>query len=141
MPSLLSPLVGSHFHPPAKTLLSRLPTGTELYLEPELYNQYDSNAIKVTLPDHELSTLVEVQIGDENFENELLSCGWSIDQLQHSLDEGEPIHLGYIAASLKTAKGHSLNTQFLPILQGTSTWSAELTLDTDGTYLIKLTWT
>lgn len=132
--TLLSPLVGSHFHPPAKTLLSRLPAGTELYLEPEPDNQYDPNAIKVTLPDHELSKLIETS--NDELELELLSCGWT----STALEENSPIHFGYIAASLKTSKGHSLNTQFLPILSGTSNWSAELTFAPDGAYLVKLTW-
>lgn len=141
MPFLLSPLVGSYFHPPAKTLLSRLPAGTELYLEPEPDNQYDSNAIMVLLSFHETEKLLSIFKEDEDFNNELLSCGWSLTQIEELGENAHAIHLGYIAASLKTSKGHSLNTQFLPILQGTSNWSAELTFDTDGTYLVKLTWT
>ena len=32
MPTFLTPIVGTHFHPPAKLLLTKLPVGTPLIL-------------------------------------------------------------------------------------------------------------
>lgn len=42
-------LVGVHFHPPAKILLEALPGGALLALTPEPENEYDPNAIKVSI--------------------------------------------------------------------------------------------
>jgi hypothetical protein len=49
MTTLISPLVGFHFYPPAKALLSSMPMGTTLILRPEPENPYDSNAVAVYL--------------------------------------------------------------------------------------------
>jgi len=43
----LCPLVGMHFHPPAKALLEALPSGAALWLERDPGNAYDPWAIKV----------------------------------------------------------------------------------------------
>ena len=43
------PIVGAHFRPPAKALLSILPTGTALLARPEPENEHDPNAIMVVL--------------------------------------------------------------------------------------------
>ena len=49
MPTFLTPIVGTHFHPPAKLLLTKLPVGTPLILSPTPDNPYDSNAIEILL--------------------------------------------------------------------------------------------
>ena len=49
MTKLISLLVGAHFRPPAKTLLTILRPGTPLSLRPEPDNPYDSGAIQVIL--------------------------------------------------------------------------------------------
>jgi HIRAN domain len=41
------PIVGAHFHPPAKAMLSLMPAGASLWLERQPDNQYDSNAVAV----------------------------------------------------------------------------------------------
>lgn len=46
---LITLLVGSHFHPPAKLLLEHLPVGTPVRLRPEPDNPYDPLAIQVLL--------------------------------------------------------------------------------------------
>lgn len=47
--TLTSLLVGAHFNPPAKTLLTHLPAQCPLTLEPDPENPYDAGAIKVML--------------------------------------------------------------------------------------------
>lgn len=47
MTTLIIPLVGSHWHPPAKALLEHLPNGTSLRLRRDLENPYDEYAIEV----------------------------------------------------------------------------------------------
>lgn len=51
------PIVGSHFHPPAKALLESLGTGTALQLVPEPDNPFDPNALRVSVTSETLSAL------------------------------------------------------------------------------------
>jgi hypothetical protein len=89
-PILAIPLVGSHFHPPAKQLLACLPAKAELRLEAEPQNPYDSEAILVfvavgEIPDNQL----------ENLEIALQGTGYTLEDLN---DQGE-FPLGHLAAS------------------------------------------
>lgn len=43
------PIVGAHYRPPAKALLSVLPAGTTLLARPEPENEHDPNAIMIVL--------------------------------------------------------------------------------------------
>lgn len=47
--SLIVPMVGMHFTPPAKMVLALLASGTSFSLQPEPDNPYDGEAIKVFL--------------------------------------------------------------------------------------------
>lgn len=47
MQSHSAPLVGAHFRPPARAILSAIPAGHPLLLRPEPSNPYDPNAIAV----------------------------------------------------------------------------------------------
>ena len=47
MPKVTAPLVGSHFRPPAKAILSVLPSACPLLVVPEPDNAYDANALQV----------------------------------------------------------------------------------------------
>lgn len=46
-PLMIHPIVGAHYRPPAKAILSALPSGTALLLRPEPTNEADPNAIQV----------------------------------------------------------------------------------------------
>lgn len=84
---MLTLLVGAHFRPPAKLIISALPNGTPLRLEAEPDNPYDEAAIRVYV------SVDEIPEGEhEHLAEQLPSCGWTIDQL---LGEGE-LWLGYL---------------------------------------------
>lgn len=86
---MLTLLVGAHFRPPAKLVLSALPNGTPLTLRAEPDNPYDEQAIAVYV------AVDEVPEGEhEQLAEQLPSCGWTLEQL---LSEGE-LQLGYLAA-------------------------------------------
>lgn len=81
-------LVGGHFRPPAKQVLSILSSGVELDLEPEPENPYDAGAIRVMLrpaliPESQESALDEA----------LQGTGCDAQDMLH----GPPLHLGYVA--------------------------------------------
>jgi len=88
--TLVSLLVGSHFRPPAKQVLARLPSFTSLRLEPEYDNPYDENAIKVFV-----STQAIPEQEYEELERELQGTGYDVD----TVCQMEDIWLGYIAAT------------------------------------------
>ena len=78
-------IVGAHFRPPAKVLLSQLPSSTPLYLQREPDNQYDPNAIKVLCRGEDVPQ-------SEDLENALLGTGYE----GHEIASQEYWHLGYI---------------------------------------------
>ena len=139
MPHLTTPIVGSHFRPPAKLLLQWLPAGTELSLEPEPSNPYDPNAVAVFLPVESLSKwLHSIQVIDEESDLALAGCGSSFDLLTDQCERNEPLHLGYLPASLKTSLGDPLNTQVLEILAGAPDHHCSLTFSPEGKPMIRL---
>lgn len=106
--SLSIPLVGMHFRPPAKEVLSILPTGTPLILTPEPSNPYDPNAVSVlvdmgALPLDRVELLNAILPPNTPDASELCSRG--------------PFHLGYLAATgAKTTRGGPGNTQALMLM-------------------------
>ena len=123
MPHFISPIVGAYYRPPAATILHYIPLGTILHLDPEPDNTYDFNAIKVILV--ELPSFIDGarsnsgRVALEDLDNDLLSSGWSLEQLAE-LDE---LHLGYIP--------RTHNTQLLDLLSQPN-WSATYTTLPDG---------
>lgn len=88
--TLTSLLVGSHFNPPAKTLLAHLPARCPLTLEPDPENPYDPEAIKVMLspeavPESQYEALAAA----------LPLQGCTIEQLM----SGGLVQLGHVARS------------------------------------------
>lgn len=117
MPHLTSLLVGMHFRPPAKQILSGLPPGTQLTLVLQDDNPYDDQAIAVML---------EALPGD--FPDAVLN-GTGFDRV----DLDWPLHLGFVAASggkpLQKAGLAVGNREFR---QARSAWPAEGTLRFGG---------
>lgn len=99
-----APIVGMHFHPPAKQVINMLPADTPLDLVFDPENQYDSWAIKVfadpkAIPKHYLPDL----------EIHLPGYGLNLDDLLQG-----PIWLGHIAMnSMKQPVG---NREVLPLI-------------------------
>jgi len=89
--SIVVPLVGMHFRPPAKQVLEHLPAGAELGLRPEPENPYDAKAISVWVVP---ATQVPVT------EHEMLSARLqgTGNELEELLEMPE-LQLGYIADS------------------------------------------
>jgi hypothetical protein len=81
------PIVGAHFRPPAKALLSVLPAGHPLTLIPEPTNEYDPNAIKVVMKSYQLPADLLPTIDDA-----VANAGFTLDDITNQ-DEW---HLGYI---------------------------------------------
>jgi hypothetical protein len=92
------PIVGAHFRPPAKQLLSVLGMGHALWFTREPENPHDGNAIAVYL---DLSTLTEPQ--RDALEPMLTTAGFDWQSLvdddnTQTRGETRSRHLGYIPA-------------------------------------------
>lgn len=89
----IHPIVGAHYRPPAKAILSILPIGQELELIPDPYGENtgnfhdDPNAIAVWIDGSSINTNLELQ----EVEEKLHAYGFSTDQIV-----SESWHLGYI---------------------------------------------
>lgn len=143
MTSLLTLLVGSHFVPPAKALLSNLPRGISLLLEHDPGNPYDENAVKVLLWPAAIPAMVY-----EELELALPGMGSSLEEV---LASPEGLMLGHLAKSgggplLKylAAQGGDLvgNVEFLEVMRETETsgegYSAKLEFDGAGNPMVSL---
>lgn len=152
MTRLISPLVGVHFHPPAKALLAYLAAGTPLALRAEPENPYDADAIRVELEPEALveragSLTPELKAG--LFEA-LMGQGITLEQLASA----GPIVLGHIAASggkplakLRKAQpglGVSGTIEWKEALEaqadGSPGWKCELAFALDGSPLASASW-
>lgn len=92
MTKLLIPIVGSHFHPPAKQLLAGLPTGVVLQLQPEPDNPYDANAVLVHLRGRDIPRAAWGRL-----QVELDGTGTEMEDIMS--DPSAPIVLGHCAAT------------------------------------------
>jgi hypothetical protein len=93
MSKVTAPLVGMHFRPPAKAILSVLPSNCPLYVVPEPDNPYDANALQVfvrsaDIPESQHSELSELGNASALF-------GTSLAEILAQ----ERWHLGYVKAT------------------------------------------
>jgi len=114
-----APLVGAHFHPPAKLLLQHLPTGQVLRLIRDPDNAYDTNAIAVWAdieknPDIPMHELIGFGVEEESFPGSFM--------------------LGHIAAKTGEAKA------LAPILDSGHMPKATLAFDAKGAPRVALEW-
>lgn len=128
MPDRLTqaPLVGAHFHPPAKALLAAMRVGQSLRLEREPQNPYDSNAIQV---------FVRVEDLPDSFapdEAELAGYGYTLDEITGN--EFGSWMLGHIAA--KTGEAAAL----APLLDAGESPKATLAFNMNGAPIVRLEW-
>jgi hypothetical protein len=117
-----APLVGAHFHPPAKLLLQHLRNGTPLRLEREPENPYDSNAIGVWI---DILSDYDLQLD----EGALAGYGLDIDEVVNGHWQ-----LGHVAA--KTGEAASL----APLLDAGEQPVATLSFDMKGAPIVRLQW-
>lgn len=95
--TLSFPIVGSHFHPPAKVLLFILPSNTPLYLDPDPDGPHgDPDAIQVNWrPPTDQPTREALCRKLLSIEDDLLACGFTPDDI---LSQSE-FQLGFIPRS------------------------------------------
>ena|SRR3974390_2117957 len=111
----LTRLVGSNFRLAGSLVLSVLPEGQVLVLDPEPENPYDPDAIKVCVD----------MTGSE----------------YSKAEEGPIIHLGYIPRSGGRTDTYGFgNREVLAVMQEGPNWNAYLTFDPKGDPLIRLMW-
>lgn len=110
-------LVGAHFRPPARALLSCLPAGHPLFLRPEPTNEYDENAVQVLL---RTSTIPTEEFFRDELGTQLAGQGFDLDAV---LVEQE-WHLGYLP---KAAKGNPKLQEWNVDVQKTIHYVCELT--------------
>lgn len=140
--SLTFPIVGAYFRPPAKLLLSILPTGTPLALDPEPSNPYDENAVAIYWhpPDGPLSTpffsyYSHLWESLQAIREDLLGRGFCPEDIMSA----ESWHLGYLPASGKpTCRGGPGNVEALAALAGSPSHSATLAFLPDGSPAVTL---
>lgn len=126
MPSqiLTCPIVGAYFRPPARVVLSHLPLGTPLELDPEPENEHDPNAIAVYVSMEQLA-----KIDWEPYNDELMSCGSSPAGLINE-EYPDALHLGYIP--------RTHNVAFLGALAASPSHRATLAALPDGKPAVRL---
>ena len=86
---MLFPIVGSHFVPPAKTLLEHAPADAQILVRPERDNPYDANAATVHLAFAEIPSSQYDELALK-----LAGHGMDIEECR-----GTTFVLGHIAAS------------------------------------------
>lgn len=97
-------IVGSHFRPPAKLLLSSVPTGTALSLELEPDNAYDPQAVKVLLdpsavPAGQRDNLTPALEGyGTNWEDLLANGPRHVGYVQSTVSAKQPLPAGFTTA-------------------------------------------
>lgn len=132
-----TPLVGTHFHPPADLLLKHLPAGTPLTLDPDPTNPYDENAVRVLVSPTALVEPIDPELTDE-----LPNYGTDIDEVL-ALDS---IFLGHIGATggkplaKLQARYPELrgNVEVLAALAGSPEVSASLTFAAGGEPIVQV---
>ncbi len=128
-------LVGSHFVPPAKTLLEHLPVGARLFLQAEPDNPYDENAILVLLSPGQIPASQHDELAVK-----LPGTGHSLDELL----DGPAIPIGHVASSegkpllQANAQGAQYvgTKEFLPLLDDAGTFEFTLGFDGSGKPLV-----
>ena len=90
MNQFFAPIVGMHSRPPAKLVLSALPAGAGLRLEPEPENPYDELAVRVMARPRDM-VMEAAEVLD------WAASGHELAELLAREGEEEWIHLGYVA--------------------------------------------
>ncbi len=132
--TLTSLLVGMHFRPPAKQVLTCLPTGAPLILQPEPGNPYDENALRVAIWAREIPPDLHSML-----DTALDGTGTTKEDL---LASDEPIWLGFVAASdgkpLIKAGLQVGNKEFLAAMAAWPGHCAKLAFGADGSPRVML---
>jgi hypothetical protein len=117
------PIVGAHYRPPAKAILSGISPGTKLFLRAEPSNEFDVNAIQVLLKPQEI-----IDSDHENLDSELSGYGQEISDLWTQPEW----HLGYIPKEVAKVLKES------GIISNDVEYEAEYVLNFSGKPMISL---
>ena len=121
--TFLVPVVGMHFRPPAKGIISVLPVGQALRLVAEPDNEFDPNAIMVLVASAAIPPEAHEALGEA-----VAAYGFSLEDI---LGEAE-WHLGYVARDYAAAMVRPLAeaADYVATLQinGVGKYSAHVTL-------------
>jgi len=123
MTNFTVPLVGAHFHPPAKWVLPCLPAGIILRLEPDPGNPYDEFAIRV------LCASESIPVGQHEMLAEAL-VGTAFE-LADVLAAGE-IWLGFVAKKVPDGTKNNLDVHELAKGPGWASLQTRLHFDLAG---------
>lgn len=124
MSTVICPIVGAHFRPPAKGLLQSLPLHHTLSLRPEPTNEYDPQAIAVWL----LTSTLTPELGPD-LATYCTGFGYALADI---LAQPE-WHLGYIPAQANAKDGPSGTHARLALSNlGDAPWTCTLAFAPDG---------
>ncbi len=121
MPNYL--IVGAHYRPPAKAILSGISPGTKLFLRAEPSNDFDINAIQVLINPNEINS-----DDVDNLNSELSGYGQNLDEISSQPE----IHLGYIPKEIARVLRES------GIINPDVEYSAEYVLNFSGKPMVNL---
>jgi hypothetical protein len=123
------PIVGAHFRPPAKQLLTVLPLGTPLVLRAEPDNPYDDNAVQVLVSLTDTYPVSQWPI----LATALQGTGYDPQDLVDREAKEGPLHIGYVPRSgAKTALGGPGNAELLAALAPDWAYTASLGVAPQG---------
>jgi hypothetical protein len=113
-------IVGAHFRPPAKGLLTCLPSGTKLIARREASNAYDANAIQVIWPTMGLDAETGIGISAADVQKAVEGFGSSAD----SVFAQPEWHLGYVPRTEAAHLAPRMDHMGLSELDGELTFAA-----------------
>lgn len=113
-------IVGAHFRPPAKGLLSALPAGSKLVARREPSNAYDPNAIQVIWPTTGCDSGKGIGLSWDDVQKNVEGFGSSADEI-FSQPEW---HLGYIPRTEAAVLAPKMDDMGLVELTGELTFAA-----------------
>ena len=136
MTSHIVPLVGMHFRPPAKAILSILPSRTPLRVVPEPDNPHDANALRVEVAREDIPA-------DPGAREALASAALPFGFDLPAIDAEDSWHLGYIkateAAWLAPLVATNMAAQYDDQCGGESSWCpGSLAFDSTGKPAVRL---
>jgi len=113
-------IVGAHFRPPAKGLLTCLPAGSKLLARREPSNAYDVNAIQVIWPTAGLDAANGIGLSKDAVQAAVEGFGSSADEVFAQSEW----HLGYIPRTEALTLAPKMDAQGVSELPGELTFAA-----------------
>lgn len=113
-------IVGAHFRPPAKGLLSCLPAGSKLLARREASNAYDANALQVIWPTSGVNSELGLGVMRDEVQKNVEGFGSSADEVFTAPEW----HLGYVPRTEAALLAPKMDAMGLSELSGELTFAA-----------------